>query len=185
MMVAEAPPEWRKSAARDYLFESVLDGTIPGKDSKIGPREVFEKYCKDRPEFKDFLDYSEFPGRLRAARRRAAKKTDRATEDAEFFAHDRKIFPERTHDLKGEPKWQGSRAQELLQKDINEELKKPEEQRTKPRFLHASRDEYEEYALENFRKRIYQEIKAAKRLAYMEVKAAEKAEKKKNMKKNG
>ena len=81
----EPVEEWKTSKARDYLFNLCLDPSFPAKD-EIRPKQVWEDEpwkVKDVPEFKDFQDYSKFAERLRKARERASKKTDRAKEDAE------------------------------------------------------------------------------------------------------
>lgn len=173
----EAPPPWNKSGARDYLFDLTMDPSFPGKDD-IKPKQVWETYCMDRPEFKHFQDYSQFASRLRSARQRAATKIGRATEDAEYLKHDRAIFPERTEDTRGEPVWQGSKAQELLRAYLKDDNRK----KMKPRVLHAEEDEYLEFSLDNFRNRIYSEQKAQKRIFYMKKKRAEKERKEKEKK---
>ena len=170
-------PEWKKSKARDYLFKLCLDPNFPTQD-EIRPKQVWEEEpwkVKDRPEFKWFQDYSDFAARLRQARARAGKKTVRAKADAEALKHDRMIFPERTEDAKGEPVWQGSKAQELLRRD----LKDKEKMKLRPKLLHMEEEEYLEFSLENFRNRIYSERKAMQRIVYIKKKRAKKKEAKK------
>lgn len=170
-----APPEWKKSAARDILYDMIVDGVIPGKDD-ITPKEVFEKYCKDLDEFKHFQDYKElkFAEKLRATRERAAKKSSRSKEDANFLAHDRQVFPAPIMDTKGFALWKGSKAQELLRKAIE----KGDHNKKKPKVLYEEQAEwYENYTLDYFRDRIYQEIKFNKRQVFVKEKAEAAAEK--------
>jgi hypothetical protein len=170
-----AAPEWKNSAARDCLYDMVVDGVIPGKDD-ITPKEVFEKYCKHLDEFKHFQDYKElnFASKLRATRERAAKKSSRSKEDAEFLAHDRQIFAAPVMDTKGFAMWKGSKAQELLRKAID----KGEHEKKKPKVLYEEEAEwYENYTLDYFRDRIYQEIKFNKRQVFVKEKAEAAAEK--------
>lgn len=182
--------DWRGSDAREYLYGLILDEKIPAAD-KIKPKEVFEQYCKDRPEFSAFQDYTHFAARLRALRQTAAKKASRATEDAAFLKHDRAIFPKPTVDTKNQPIWQGSEAQKLLQSELHllkEDPDDPDKKKKKPKELYESRKEYyENYDLDSFRNRIYQELKFIKRQAWVQHKAEDKkakAEKKKQTKKN-
>ncbi|CAB9520237.1 unknown protein [Seminavis robusta] len=152
----ESQPKWGTSSARDVLYKLLLDGVIPDRD-KMEPKDVFEKHCKHRPEFKYFQDYKgmKFADKLNKTRKRVEKKKNRSTEDDEFYQHDRNIFPERTQDTHGEPVWAGSKAQDLLLKDLDQETLNG----LKPRQLHVTRDEYLEYSLDKFRNKIYQENK--------------------------
>lgn len=176
MPATKDPTVWKTSAARDFLFELVSDENFPGP-KEIKPRKVFDDYCKDRPEFQHFQDYTaiKFADKLRQARTRANKKKDRATEDAEFLAHDRLIFPEPTITIHGEPKWKGSNAHKLLIQDIKDGKHKT----MKPRLLYELREEYQDYDPDRFRNRIYQEVKAIKREEWVKQKEADKQQKKK------
>ena len=162
-------PEWGKSEARDYLFNLIVNEEIPGKDG-ITPREVFDKYCKSRPEFKHFQDYKaiKFADKLRQQRTRAGKKKDRAKEDDKFYQHDRQIFPPRTEDTGGEPVWAGSKAQEYLRIDLQDNKRS----KMKPKALQNERDEYLEWTPDKFRDKIYQEKRAMKRIVWMEAETA-------------
>ncbi len=175
----EEAPEWKKSKARDYLFQLCLNPNFPSRD-QIKPKDVWEKdpwKVKDVKCFKWFQDYKalDFASKLRQARARAEKKTGRAREDAEALKHDRLIFPEREEDFRGEPIWQGSKAQELLRRD----LKKEERMKLKPKQLQKEEDEYLLFSLENFRNRIYTERKAMQRIVYIKKKRAAKEAKRK------
>lgn len=171
----EKAPEWRKSKARDYLYSLLQKNEIPSRYD-IKPRDVFDKYCKDRPEFKHFQDYKEltFASKLLYLRNRLEERGNRASEDAEALAHDRAIFPPIMEDTKGRPVWAGSKAQELLRKDLKDGLYP----QLKPKQLFEKREEYyKDFDLDFFRNKIYQEIKAAKRVVW--VKANEEKQKKK------
>lgn len=170
-------PEWKNSRARDYLYGLIVDRKIPGRDD-ITPRAVFDNYCKMRPEFKHFQDYKQikFADKLRYLRNKISEKEDRSKVDADAFAHDRLIFPAHTQDTKGRPIWAGSKAEELLRKDIQDGKNKE----MKPRFLYELREEYNEnYDLDFFRNKIYQVEKALKREAYVKAKSDKKKKKKK------
>lgn len=173
----DKPPEWRNSKARDYLYGLLKDKRIPGRHD-IKPKQVFEEYCISRPEFKHFQDYKAlgFASKLMYLRNKLDERTGRAQEDAEALAHDRLIFPPHTEDTKGRPVWAGSRSQELLRKDIAE----GKHNVMKPKDLYETREDYYElFDPDFFRNKIYQEVKAAKRVVWV----TEKAEKKENKKK--
>ena len=76
------PPVWAKSMARDYLYGLIAKGKIPGR-TEIKPKEVYENYCKDRPEFKHFQNYKEmkFADKLRGLRDKHATKSSRSDKD--------------------------------------------------------------------------------------------------------
>ena len=178
---ADKPPDWSKSKARDYLCGLILSGKLPDR-KKIKPKAVFQDYCKNRPEFKHFQDYKalKFAEKLLRLRNQLEAKADRSKEDDAAFKHDREIFPPRTEDTKGRPVWAGSKAQELLRQDIIDGKHKEK----KPKYLYETQAEYfENYELEFFQNKIYQEEKAIKREAWVIAKA-EKNKKKKEGAKN-
>lgn len=158
-------PEWRNSKAKEYLYGLLLRGEIPGPND-IKPRAVFDQYCKDRPEFRHFQDYRDlsFATKLRYLRAKAEERGNRSKEDAEALAHDRAIFPVPTEDTMKRPMWQGSEAQRLLRQDIENGKHK----QMKPKLLYETKEEYNEvYSLDFFREKIYQEVKALKRLTWV------------------
>jgi hypothetical protein len=171
------PPEWKKSKARDYVCGLLVRGELPDRN-KIKPRQVFDKYCKDRPEFKHFQDYKElkFASKLLYLRKMLEARTDRSKEDAASLAHDRLIFPPPTEDTKGRPLWAGSRAQKLLIDDI----KRGKHKTMKPKLIYESQEEYyENYDQDFFREKIYQEVKALKRATWVKAKSENAKNKKK------
>ena len=184
---------WMHSAAKAYLRDLIVTGKIPKRDKKtkkgFEPKEVFEQFCKDRPEFKEYQDYTNFASRLYSLRKTVEKKMSRADVDALALQHDRKIFPAPIEDTKSQPMWKGSAAQKQLQEDIANKYHKmmpdpkdpngPPKKMT-PKLLYNLREVYHDnYRLENFRNRIYQEIKFKKREAWVKEKMVEKEEKKK------
>ena len=165
------PVEWGKSAARDKLYQMILDGEIPDA-SKIKPKQVYMQYLKDLPEFAPFQDYTalNFASKLSGTRARAGKKVGRANEDEEFFKHDRSIFPAPTVDTKQQPIWKGSKAQKLLREALTD-IASGKKEHQKPRFLYLEEEEWHgNYTLESFRKRTHQEIKYDKRQAWLKEK---------------
>ncbi len=77
----------------------------------------------------------------------------KSARDEEALAHDRKIYPERTHNDRGERLWHNSPARLLLRED----LAAGKYEKGKPQKLRESREEYQE-----FDKRIHQEIQTEK-----------------------
>ena len=159
------------------MYGLLVRGELPDRKT-IKPREVFDVYCKDRPEFKHFQDYTslKFPGKLKYLRDMTEARSDRSKADAVSLAHDRLIFPAPLKDTMGRPMWAGSRAQKLLIEDIKNGV----HETMKPKGLYESREEYNEnYDQDFFREKIYQEVKALKRAEWVKAKAEAKKNKKK------
>jgi hypothetical protein len=75
-----------------------------------------------------------------------------ASSDSAALAHDRHIYPKKTHNHRGEPRWEGSEAERLLKLDID----KGKNKSLKPIDIHHSRNEYKMYSLTVFWKHIDQ-----------------------------
>ena len=163
--------EWKDSAAKDYLYSLIVENKI---SPNLKPKQVYEQFCQNHPTFKNFQDYKNFASRLGRLREKHATRNDRAEVDDACLAHDRTIFPEPTIDTSGNAMWQKSTAQQLLRQDITDGKHKT----MKPKELYETREEYyENYNLDFFRERIYQEQRRFKHQAYLKDKADAKAQK--------
>lgn len=157
--------KWKKSKAKRLLYQDLMDGVVPlVDDPNIDSQTIFfmhEEYGEYDPD--------KFASRLKALRNALRLSTTRADDDLEAFEtykqrHKDKISIFSCH---GYIEFQGSEAQRLLQKDIaaglHESIGKKE--------LYALRPEYyNEFPLNVFRDRIYQEIRTAKYLHTCKVK---------------
>lgn len=114
-----------------------------------------------RPEFAEY-EYRLFRTNQLQLRKNLKDKDDRAAAESAALAHDRRIHPKPTHNHRGEPRWEGSEAEQLLQFDVDE----GKHESMKPQELYHSRKEYQNYTLDVFRGHIYQEEKRRKFLAY-------------------
>ena len=85
------------------------------------------------------------------------------SDDEEALIHDRKLYPQTTHNSLNLPNWNGSEAQRLLKVDMDNKVNVS----LKPKELYESRLEYQVFTLKVFRGHIYQEIKTRKFLAQM------------------
>ena len=147
---------WSKSAARMLLQRDLERGIVSLNTRIMRPKVVYDM----RPEYQ-VIDYTKFVERLRAMRKQLAASKGRALSDSDAFAHDRAMYPEPTHNHKGEPRWEGSIAQALLKDEIYMVL----ELGVKPQQLYLSRSEYQQYGLKAFRDKIYQMDRTRKFLA--------------------
>jgi hypothetical protein len=146
---------WQNSEAKKLLLQDLHTGAIPLDGDLMTPRDAY----RQRPEFAEFDGYANFPSRLRGARQQVARLQNRAASDSAAFAHDQQIYPNAAKNHRGEPRWEGSKAERLLRQDMDEGKHKA----MKPQLLYNARKEYyEHYPLKVFREHIYQEEKRRK-----------------------
>jgi hypothetical protein len=146
--------KWRKSKAKQILYEMLLDGTVPMENTM--PLE--DIYLLDE-EFDNF-DFDKFKGRLDRLKKKIRELDSRADEDLEAFRIYKRNHKPSLFSHKGYIQWQGSTAQELLWDDLDAYLKDPNK---KPKDLWMSRKEYhDEFPLDAFRDKIKQEIRTQK-----------------------
>lgn len=156
---------WKDSEAKRLLIKDLTSGNIPLDPKEMEPAQVYLQ----RPEFASFA-YEHFRDRLRDLRAQIRASKHCASSDSAALAHDRRIYPKKTHNHRGEPRWEGSEAERLLKQDMDEGKNKT----LKPIDLHQSRKEYKLYPLTVFRKHIDQEERRRKYIAYCRARAAKK-----------
>ena len=155
--------KWRKSKAKQILYEMLLDGTVPMENTM--PLE--DIYLLDE-EF-DKFDFDKFRGRLNRLRAKIKELDSRADEDLEAFRAYKRNHKPSLFSHKGYIQWQGSTAQELLWDDLDAYLKDPNQ---KPKDLWMSRKEYrDEFPLDAFRDKIKQEIRTQKYIRTLKARA--------------
>jgi len=168
---------WRKHPAKVALKEMFKDGTISvDYSTEGGPRKVWNEHCQDHPAFSGMNYTTTFTNRLRSVKDDYKNKTGRAADDKKAYDNFRRLFPVETHNHKGEPRWEGSRAQELLREDMDNGRPTEDEN---PKDLHEDPDrpEYLEFNLDTFRNHIHQEKRLRKYLNWLEQQEEEKAAK--------
>ena len=167
--------EWHP--ARNLLFSELEAGLIPLDIKQMGPDEVWEKYS-NTAEFKlrgmKFGDT--FKRRLAALRTLVNRDKKRAGEDLQELLKAIQNHPPPINNHRGEPQWNGSRAQELLKEDVEA----GEHTRKLPMELWGKRPEYKPYK-KIFKDKIYQEVKTRKYLHTLKHDAEQKL--RKNLKK--
>ena len=148
--------KWKKSKAKQRLFELLMDGTIPME--KDGTMTYEDIYLLDE-EFGKF-QYEQFKGHVNRMRAKIKELDNRAADDLEAFRNFKRNHKPSLFSHKGYIQWQGSTAQELLWDDLDAYLNDPTK---KPKDLWLSRKEYrDEFPLEAFRDKIKQEIRTEK-----------------------
>jgi hypothetical protein len=155
--------KWRKSKAKQLLYEAIIDGAVPleAKDENGNVRMPVEDIYLLHQEFA-LYSFEKFPNRLQALREKIKDLDSRAEEDYLAFENYKQNHKPSLFSHKGYIQWQGSSAQELLLEDLDGYLEDPSK---KPKDLWMSREEYRnEFPLDAFRDKIKQEIRTAKYL---------------------
>jgi hypothetical protein len=152
-------PRWVKSKAKGLLEEDLKSGRISLHEEDMTAEDVFMQ----RTAFSDF-PFEQFKTNLGNMRMAHLVQIDCASSDAAALAHDRgpNCHPKKTHNHRGEPRWEGGLAERLLKLDIadNKHL------RLKPEVLRITKAAYQDYPLKVFRNHIDQEVRAQKFLTY-------------------
>ena len=156
-------PKWADSEAKEYVYDLLLDGTIPldyaTKRGGVGPKKTHDTHCLGKPTFDHFPYQPHFSSRLRTLREKVMERDNRADRDAEALAHDRTFFPEPTLNTKGQPHWPTSSAMSRLTRDID---KKRHLRMTKKKLYLSRPEHWQKYDLRTFRQHVHQEIRSRK-----------------------
>lgn len=143
--------KWETSWAKEVIRLALINGEITSTTS-------YDTIHKFHPEIAK-TDRSKLPNRVRGLRQQVARDNGLAQSDAADLEHDRAIYPEPTHNYKGEPRWPGSMAESKLKAAVAA----GEHLTLTPAEFYKSLEEYfEPYSLETIRKHIYQEVKFQK-----------------------
>ena len=155
--------EWSKSAAKQFLKKCFRDETISAnyQDAK----QVWTDHCKDDNAFKRMQCNDAFVRRLKSVRNDHLKKVERCQKDLEAYNNAKKNHPTPALNIRGEPQWHGSAAQNFLKESVEAGQHKEVE----PKELWESKPEYQVYALKTFRDHIYQEGRLRKFSHYVDL----------------
>ena len=148
--VSKQEEKWATSTAKRLLTNDIIKGHVthdmPAKDVYMW-----------RPKYAA-TKWSKFSRRLRDLQKQLKVGETKANKDAAALAHDRQLFPKKTHNTLNLPNWDQSQAQRSLKKDIDDNKHKD----MKPKELYESCPEYQVFSLDVFRGHIHQEVKTRK-----------------------
>lgn len=150
--------KWAKSLAKAILLDGLYHERIPLWAKDMMPRKVYE-LDKEFQKWK----YVSFRGRLNEYRKQIRAGRKKAEIEDDWLRNDRKIYPKPPHNENGEPRWEGSRAEQWIQIDLDD----GSYPRLKPRELYAMREDYQDFSLTTVRKHFHQEIKKRKFINYL------------------
>ena len=166
---------WLYHPLRAFLLEKLQQNDFPADYKLMAPFDVWNKYCDD--DVFEGMEYdAAFRRRLLALRKQFQQDSNRADDDFEAFEIAKRNNPAPEINSKGEPQWNGSDAQRLLEIDIDNKKHKE----LKPEELWESRAEYQEFLLSTFRDHIYQAVQTRKYLHTLKLRDKEKEKKRKD-----
>jgi hypothetical protein len=161
--------DWRKAEAREIILDDLRSGKLPLTEEELPTWEAWESY-QGMPEFGHVV-YSQFEARLKDHRKQVSRSLGSATLQQQAYEHDRQLHPPQTHNQHGKRNFNMSSAKPLLVEDVQNEL----HESMTVEELWLSREEYQEWEIGVFRRRLSQQIRASKFLYYLEYKRAKKA----------
>lgn len=166
---------WINHPARSFLLKNLQDGTIPVDKKKMGPRVVWDSFCKDNSFF-ERMEYDDaFRRRLLDLRKHVEEGKSRADDDIKAFDIAKANHPVPQLNCRGEPQWNGSEAQKQLKEDMTNNLHYD----MKPEHLWQKREVYQQFNLTTFREHLHQAHKTSK--YYHTLKVREEEEQKKQV----
>ena len=157
--------KWKKSKAKKLLYSDLMEGVLDLEPEEEETQEILEGIYAMHPEYAEYK-FSRFASRLKTLRKTILTCNARAEEDKKHFLAFFKNNPASECSHKGYIEWAGSAAQEYMREDLEEKL----HIKIGKKELFGSRPEYyENFTLEVFRQKMYQEIRTAKYLHTCEV----------------
>jgi hypothetical protein len=149
-LVEHETEPWISSRTKKLLSDDIMNGVVTDNMH-------WEVVIGIRPQFGQTVRRL-FESRLSSLRKQINRAKGIAVDEEAALAHDRALFPAPTHNHRGEPRWDGSKAQRLLKQDVSNGLQKT----MKPAQFHMTRPEFQVYPLAVFRGHIYQEERFSK-----------------------
>jgi hypothetical protein len=154
--------------AKELLKEDIASGYVPRTMKPAVVADLRIEYQR--------VKYTNFRNNLNRLRQTLGTQSDAATFDDAAVAHDRLIHPIR---MNNPPRWNGSEAEGLLKRDVDE----GKHLRMMPRQLRQTNDAYKVFNLDVFRNHIHQEVRTRKETPYWLAKKAAIKRKKERKKK--
>jgi hypothetical protein len=171
---------WRTSQARVIIIFDLENNILPLDETEFSALDAWNTCYKNIWEFRE-VPFRQFKERLRDHRQQVAARYANSLDEGFQLAHDRLLFPRKTHNHRGEPVFDLSPAKPLLQEDV----KNSKHTTMSSRELWETRPEYRCFKPCKFKDRIHQEVRRQKFMHYLQLQRASKEEEyKKNKNKN-
>ena len=145
---------WVKHPAKLVLKKALVQGQVSLDGRKENAKKVWDKF-KHLPEFQDLKYNALFRSRLSGLRQYVRERVPQSDWDDKAVARSRRMTPKARPEANGKPRWDGSPAQALLIKDIDQR----KHYRMTAYQLYKSNDAYQVFSLTVFRNHIYKEVR--------------------------
>ena len=152
---------------RLLLYDALVLGEIPLSYTEMGPKAIYDKYSHMK-EFEGIEYDKNFTTRLLSLRQIVARDKTRATQDRDALKIAMANHPVPEYNHRGEPQWNGSKAQKRLAELIDA----GEYPTHSPSELWKSDGLFKDFGLNTFRWKIHQYIRTKKYLQSLKVAAA-------------
>jgi hypothetical protein len=103
------------------MTPAALYGALFERDA-VSAKDILPCYKEKYPEQFSIVVLDQFKVRLASHRKQASEEYNVAQQEEEYFAHDCKFYPRKTHNERGEPVFDMSPAKPLLQQDVKDEM---------------------------------------------------------------
>ena len=154
---------WAGCQAGAIIVRDLQNGELPLTEEGMNAEDAWKfKYSALAP-FQHVL-FKQFERQLASHRLQVAKDNGKLSASWKAFEHDQALFSRRTHNRQGKLVFDVHPAKPKLREDVKNKVHKP----LSPTEFRLTRPEYQEFTLDEFRDRIYQEIRLQKFYYYLE-----------------
>ena len=157
--------KWRTSGAREIILDDLHRGVLTLDEELLSAEQAWECYRNEEAFF--LVPFKQFKRQLKAHRQQVLKLVKESAVQYEAFRKDLATQQHFTHYLDGRPIFAASAAHKLLKADIEPRFS---EDKIDVVSLQATREEYKSWSPVEFKRRVYQEVRYWKFVAYMEEK---------------
>lgn len=172
--------DWGKSESKQIVLDD-LEARVISLDNTDSAEDLYYGMYCNTPEFiTEKVGFKQFRDRLRDHRKQVKVKLEAPGWETAALAHDRLLFPKKTHNQRGEKIFYLSEAYPLLIQDV---VAKKHLQ-MKPSQLKASRPEYGDFSLAIFDQRIRQAVRKERLINWMEDKRNAEIQERKERRRN-
>ena len=165
---------WSSSLTKARVNALLWSGDIPLTTEEMPAREVYRL----EPLFQLETKEERFAARLRALRKSIAAEIRHNNDHAQGLRRDRYLFPNAVNDNRGRPHYQGSEAEAVVKDMVKASFVRENGKRVhKPELMEAPEQRHNPtwpFDLQEFKKRIGQEVRTQKWYNYREMKAKKK-----------
>jgi len=160
---------WGASEARAIVLRDLQNGDLPLTEKEMTAEDAWKfKYSAMAP-FRH-VPFDQFEKQLEAHRAQVAKDNEKLSASWKAFQQDQALFSRRTHNRRGKLVFDVHPAKPKLQEDVKNKVHK----NLTPSEFRLTRPEYQCFTLDEFRDRIYQEIRLQRFYNYLDIKRKEK-----------